>query len=431
MFVFFRGAVGEKFVFMDDNATCHRTLAVQDCLDSEGIQRLVWPARSPDLNPIENLWEALGRQVGGRNYPPTNKNTLIRALTEEWDNLPQQLLDMLRKIILPIREYRLTNITFGTSSAPFFATRTLRQLAIDGQENYPAASRVILCHFYVDDLLSGSDTRKGAIKLVLELQEMMKRGGFSLRKWVSNDPGLLANISEEYTAVDSKHTFKDEQPVKILGIAWLPEVDKFSFTITVKESNVSTKRKNHPIFLPKTDHVVNFIITDFPLKLLHAGPQLLQAALREKFWTLLVRDVVRRVMRRCIPCFRIRPRFAEQFMGDLPESRVCSSSVFQRTGNDFAGPFLIRNSKGRGSRITKRNICVFVCLATKAVHLKVISGLTSEILCDKGTNFYGASTYLRKEFYQLLKEDAVHKFLVTNNITFDFNPLSAPHFGGI
>ncbi|GFU05549.1 transposable element Tc1 transposase [Trichonephila clavipes] len=89
----FRGAVGDKFVFMDDNATCYRTLAVQDCLDSEGIQRLVWPARSPDLNPIENVWDALGRQVPGRNYPPTNKNTLIRALTEEWDKLPQQLLD--------------------------------------------------------------------------------------------------------------------------------------------------------------------------------------------------------------------------------------------------------------------------------------------------------------------------------------------------
>ncbi|GFW92653.1 voltage-dependent T-type calcium channel subunit alpha-1H [Trichonephila clavipes] len=89
----FRGAVGDKFVFMDDNATCHRTLAVQDCLDSEDIQRLVWPERSPDLHPIENVWDALGRQVAGRNYPPTNKKTLIRELTEEWDKLPQQLLD--------------------------------------------------------------------------------------------------------------------------------------------------------------------------------------------------------------------------------------------------------------------------------------------------------------------------------------------------
>ncbi|GFX05692.1 transposable element Tcb2 transposase [Trichonephila clavipes] len=46
-----------------------------------------------DLNLIENVWNALGSQVAGRNYPPTNKNTLIRALTEEWDKLPQQLLD--------------------------------------------------------------------------------------------------------------------------------------------------------------------------------------------------------------------------------------------------------------------------------------------------------------------------------------------------
>ncbi|GFU90174.1 transposable element Tc1 transposase [Trichonephila clavipes] len=94
----FRGAVGDKFVFMYDNAICHRTLVVQDCLDSEGIQRLVWSARSPDLNPIENVLDALGRQVAGRNYPPTNKITLIRALTEEWDKLPQQLWIMLCKV---------------------------------------------------------------------------------------------------------------------------------------------------------------------------------------------------------------------------------------------------------------------------------------------------------------------------------------------
>ncbi|GFS30022.1 integrase catalytic domain-containing protein [Trichonephila inaurata madagascariensis] len=70
-----------------------------------------------------------------------------------------------------------------------------------------------------------------------------KRGGFSLRKWVSNDPDVLTTIPEELKAVDSKHTIKNDQPVKILGITWLPDIDKFTFTITVNESDLWTKRK--------------------------------------------------------------------------------------------------------------------------------------------------------------------------------------------
>ncbi|GFT09257.1 zinc transporter 9 [Trichonephila clavipes] len=91
---------------MDDNATCHRTLAVHDCLDSENVQRLVWRAHSPDLNPTENVWDALGRQVAGRNYPPTNKNTLIRALTENGINCLNSCWIMLCKLNRPLKLLR-------------------------------------------------------------------------------------------------------------------------------------------------------------------------------------------------------------------------------------------------------------------------------------------------------------------------------------
>ncbi|GFY15921.1 transposable element Tcb2 transposase [Trichonephila clavipes] len=89
----FRGAVGDKYVFYGRQ----RTMSSNTCCSGLSRQRGYSTSRMASVfsrsKPIENVWDALGRQVAGRNYPPTNKNTLIRALTEEWDKLPQQLLD--------------------------------------------------------------------------------------------------------------------------------------------------------------------------------------------------------------------------------------------------------------------------------------------------------------------------------------------------
>ncbi|GFY78295.1 DUF1758 domain-containing protein [Trichonephila inaurata madagascariensis] len=82
----------------------------------------------------------------------------------------------------PVKEYRLTTVTYGTSCAPYLSTRTLtRTLALDERERYPLASFATLHHFYVDDLLSGAVTEKEAVELVWQLKEMMRKGGFNLR----------------------------------------------------------------------------------------------------------------------------------------------------------------------------------------------------------------------------------------------------------
>ncbi|GFT90938.1 transposable element Tcb2 transposase [Trichonephila clavipes] len=91
----FRGAMGLQFLFLDDNAPCHRTVAAEQLLESEDIERMDCPARSPDLNPIEHVWDFLGRRLTARTLPPVTIRELRLALQDEWAAMPQQLIDTL------------------------------------------------------------------------------------------------------------------------------------------------------------------------------------------------------------------------------------------------------------------------------------------------------------------------------------------------
>ncbi|XP_017887576.1 uncharacterized protein LOC108629432 [Ceratina calcarata] len=142
----------------------------------------------------------------------------------------------------PLEVYQLNTLTFGTSCAPFLAIRTLHKLADDEKHNYPTAADVVKRDFYVDDLLTGSDTLENAGRLRDELNSLLKSGGFNLRKWASNDNRLIEPLSNDLANV---HLFSDpEKAVKTLGIKWNSQLDELSYSLKAELSaqEKTTKR---------------------------------------------------------------------------------------------------------------------------------------------------------------------------------------------
>lgn len=207
----------------------------------------------------------------------------------------------------------------------------------------------------------------------------------------------------------------------------------------ISRSGLEYEQK-HPAFLP-SNHPFTYLVIDFIHRsYLHPGINTTHFLLLQQFWIIAAKRVIRRHLSKCIQCFRINPQPLQPFMSDLPSYRVNQVKPFSVVGVDLGGPFRIKLGSHRGAKMDKAYLCLFVCLATKAVHLEVVSTLTTEgfiaalrrfvgrrgrcnvIHADCGTNFVGAKNQL-----STLMEQATN----AEKIEFKFNPPGAPHFGGV
>ncbi|KMQ90318.1 hypothetical protein RF55_9937 [Lasius niger] len=130
-------------------------------------------------------------------------------------------------------------------------------------------------------------------------------------------------------------------------------------------------------------------------------------------------------------------------------SRVTPCRPFYNTEVDYAGPLTLKTFCGRGSKTYKGYFVIFVCFSTSAILLEVATdystegfiaaykrftgrrGLCSTITSDCGTNLIGADSKLKKLFKASSKEWAhIAAILANDELTWKFNPPSAPHFGG-
>lgn len=91
---FFENEAPPRFKFQDDNAPAHRSSNVIAFHEDRGTPTMSWPAQSPDMNPIEHVWDLIGRKIrDGPTLP--DLMSVENAVMREWSNMSQEFVDRL------------------------------------------------------------------------------------------------------------------------------------------------------------------------------------------------------------------------------------------------------------------------------------------------------------------------------------------------
>ena len=139
--------------------------------------------------------------------------------------------------------------------------------------------------------------------------------------------------------------------------------------------NYETK---HPVILPK-GHLVEIIIDFIHLRYYHSGFKLTLALVRQFFWAISLKKILRSRLRKCVECNRYGGKTYSPEMGDLPEYRLNITKPFENTGLDFAGPVIVRPYRGKGKISLKGYIAVFMGVATPWPK----GAMAPPIICEK------------------------------------------------
>jgi transposase len=88
-------AAGKPMIFQQDNAPCHKAKVVKDFLAANNVRTLEWPAQSPDMNPIENLWAIVKRKRQAKFGVPRTRKDLIEQIFTIWKTMEVEILQKL------------------------------------------------------------------------------------------------------------------------------------------------------------------------------------------------------------------------------------------------------------------------------------------------------------------------------------------------
>ncbi|XP_041985487.1 uncharacterized protein LOC121737823 isoform X2 [Aricia agestis] len=193
------------------------------------------------------------------------------------------------------------------------------------------------------------------------------------------------------------------------------------------------ENQKHPILLPKDDQFTIKIIEKIHVLNYHVGVSHTLSAIRLHYWVPHGRSQVQKVLRRCQACrkqgggpFKLPP------MAQLPPERVRYQEPFSFVGIDYFGPLTVE-TKGSNE---KRWVCLYTCLAVRAIHLEVVQELTAEqcllalrrFISTRGTPKMIMSDNALQ--FKLTSDVLINGYCIERGIKWKFIPELAPWFGG-
>ena len=138
-----------------------------------------------------------------------------------------------------------------------------------------------------------------------------------------------------------------------------------------------TDDQRFPLLVSNRSKLATLAINDAHKRTLHGGPTATVAERRRQIWVTQAMKKASACIKKCVTCFRFNSGPTQQLMGDLPLSRIeAPERAFSCVGLDFAGPLTFKN----GTECVKGYVAVFICFASKAVHLEAVSSLTSDAM---------------------------------------------------
>ena len=198
----------------------------------------------------------------------------------------------------------------------------------------------------------------------------------------------------------------------------------------------------HPILLDRSHHLTVLFIRQAHERVMHGGIKATLTELRSRFWVVKGRSTVQQVLRRCSTCRRYEGQpYQAPPPPPLPPLRVEEAPPFAHTGVDFAGPLYVKSNHSS----EKVWICLFTCCVVRAVHLDLVSdlttptflrcfkrfvarrGLPSKVLSDNGKTFEAAC----KAIHAIISHPDVQTYLTGLGVKWIFNLPRAPWWGGV